>query len=81
MRPQKYGESVHVRLNKNQSKFIRELSKQLNQTVSETIRDLINISIMILESADRITLKDILFALTPEFNVPEDWREKGAKRP
>lgn len=75
MRPRKYGESIHIRLDENQSKFIRKLAEELDQTISDTIRDLINIAIMILGSAEMITLKDILFALTSEFEVPEEWKE------
>ena len=75
MRPRKYGESIHIRLDENQSKFIRKLAEELDQTISDTIRDLINIAIMILGSAEMITLKDILFALTSEFEVPEGWKE------
>ena len=74
MRPRRYGESIHIRLDEKQRKFIRELSKQLDQTISDTVRDLLNITIMILGSADRITLKDILFALTSKFDIPEEWK-------
>ena len=72
MRPQKREEeklmeSFHVRLRRDQAEAIRAISKELNQSLSETVRDLITIALMIQDAADRITFKDILFALSEEF--------------
>jgi hypothetical protein len=51
---------VHVRLRPEQIRFIRELAIELNTDVSSVIRDLIDIAVLVLNVADRITLRDLL---------------------
>jgi hypothetical protein len=52
--------SVHVRLRPEQVRFIKELARELNTDMSNVIRDLIDIAVIVLNVADRITLKDLL---------------------
>ncbi|RLE44212.1 hypothetical protein DRJ16_02675 [Candidatus Woesearchaeota archaeon] len=89
MRPRKpehlrYTESMHVRLRRDQAEAIKILSEELNQSVAQTIRDLITISLMITESAERITLRDLLYSVSNRFaETPYGfyWRlEMGQKR-
>jgi hypothetical protein len=59
-KPKKRLQSVHVRLRPEQIQFIRELAIELDTDMSSVIRDLIDIAVLVLNVADRITLRDLL---------------------
>lgn len=65
-RPRKRLQSVHVRLRPEQITFIKQLSAELGSDMSSVIRDLIDVAVLVLNVADRITLKDLLVSVDYE---------------
>jgi len=51
---------VHVRLRPEQVRFINELANELGENFSDVLRTLIDVAVLVLNVADKITLRDLL---------------------
>jgi uncharacterized protein (DUF1778 family) len=53
-------QSIHVRLRPEQIRFINELANELGENFSDVLRNLVDIAVLVLNVADKITLRDLL---------------------